>query len=258
MLGRPCVLAAGIVLAAAALTAASPAMAPAATTHRAGTAIPGDGPLISSGMRGDTQTTPNWAGYAVTGSDGEFSSVSAGYTVPALKCPGGSQASGLWVGLDGDTTLTVEQTGIAALCKGTTPKYYSWYEFYPNAPHNFPNTIKPGDAISASVTYSGDGNYVLYIKDSTQHWSHTVHQSGEGDNGSAEAILEAPLNRYGETADLSNFGTASFTSVTVNGMAIGTLDPTEIVMTDSAGKTKAAVSALATNNGFTVTFKRKN
>jgi hypothetical protein len=39
--------------------------------------------------------------------------------------------SSFWVGFDGDTTATVEQTGSEADCSSGSPVYYGWYEMYP-------------------------------------------------------------------------------------------------------------------------------
>src|SRR5437899_1214954 len=57
----------------------------------------------------------NWSGYAVSASD--VTSVSATFTVPEVGPPGSigglSPDFSAWVGIDGYTSATVEQTGIA-------------------------------------------------------------------------------------------------------------------------------------------------
>src|SRR5262245_7033344 len=58
-------------------------------------------------------TSSNWSGYAVTG--GRYTSVSASWTEPSVSCSGTAYSS-FWVGLDGDTSGTVEQTGTDADC----------------------------------------------------------------------------------------------------------------------------------------------
>src|SRR4051794_32080572 len=62
-------------------------------------------------------TSSNWSGYAVTG--GTYTSVSASWTEPSVSCSGTAYSS-FWVGLDGDTSSTVEQTGTDADCSGST------------------------------------------------------------------------------------------------------------------------------------------
>ena len=68
-------------------------------------------------------SSSNWSGYAVTGS--RFTSVSASWTEPTARCSGTAYSS-FWVGLDGDTSNTVEQTGTDADCSGSAPQYYAW------------------------------------------------------------------------------------------------------------------------------------
>src|SRR5206468_3717647 len=116
-------------------------------------------------------TSTNWSGYAVTGS--RYTSVSASWTLPTATCSGTAYSS-FWVGLDGDTSGTVEQTGTDADCSGSTPRYYAWYEMYPKFPVNLGGTVRPGDHLSASVTTAGNGSFTLKITDSTQGWTNTT------------------------------------------------------------------------------------
>src|SRR5262245_34845971 len=61
-------------------------------------------------------TSTNWSGYAVSGF-GPYQSVSSSWRQPAVDCSKTPTAwSAFWVGLDGDTTNTVEQTGSEADC----------------------------------------------------------------------------------------------------------------------------------------------
>src|SRR5436309_10336672 len=116
-------------------------------------------------------TSTNWSGYAVTG--GRYTQVSSSWTVPPVSCAGTAYSS-FWVGLDGDTSGTVEQTGTDADCSGSTPRYYAWYEMYPKFPVNLGGTVRPGDHLSASVTTAGNGSFTLKITDSTQGWTNTT------------------------------------------------------------------------------------
>jgi hypothetical protein len=131
----------------------------------------GTRPLSLHGARNAVQSS-NWSGYAATGRT--FSTVSANWVEPSVTCPGGNQYSAFWVGLDGYSSSTVEQTGSSADCNGTSPHYYAWYEMYPAFPVNFSNTVRAGDHFSASVTHSSGSSYTLKISDTTRGWSHTV------------------------------------------------------------------------------------
>src|SRR5574337_1127022 len=68
-------------------------------------------------------TSINWSGYANTGTT--FKVVKGSWTQPSVTC-GASETSysSFWVGIDGDTTNTVEQTGTDSDCSSGTPTYY--------------------------------------------------------------------------------------------------------------------------------------
>src|ERR1700683_988484 len=185
------------------LAAAYPA---AATTNQAtgGMVQPGGLMELSNGTRPavgipqvarTTVTSSNWAGYAATGSNGPFNSVSADWVQPAGNCSGGGdQYSAFWVGLDGYSSSTVEQTGSEVDCVGRTAEYYAWYEMYPGPSENYSNTVRAGDHFNATVTWLGGDKFSLYIADTTQGWSHTTDASltSTPARSSAEVIVEAP------------------------------------------------------------------
>jgi hypothetical protein len=198
-------------------------------------------------------TSSNWAGYADTGASNAFTSVSAAWVQPAATCASGDQYSAFWVGLDGYSSSTVEQTGSAADCVGRTAQYYAWWEIYPAAETEITgHTVKAGDHFTASVTYQSPDDYVLVIADSTQSWSYTTTQALAGaKRSSAEVIAEAPCcTNRGGILPLTNFGTVDFTSALVNGSALATLTPVEIKMRDT---TVTAITGSPAEN-FGVTY----
>jgi len=201
----------------------------------------------------------NWSGYAATGGNGAFSSVSASWTEPTGTCNSrGDKYSSFWVGLDGYSSDSVEQTGTDVDCAGRTAEYYGWYEMYPAYPVNFPNTVRPGDQMSGSVTFSGSETYTLVLKDSTQGWTQTVVQNESGlARSSAEVIVEAPSSSSG-VLPLADFGTVNLTNSVVNGSAIGNFSPTEIIMVDNSGRDKDSVSSLSGGENFSATWLRSN
>ena len=187
-------------------------------------------------------TSTNWSGYAATGST--FTSVSASWTEPTVTCRSGNQYSSFWVGLDGDGSSTVEQTGSEADCQGGSPQYYSWYEMYPSAPVNFRNPVSPGDKFTGSVTYNGGSSYTLKLSDTTKGWSQTVNKSLSGaSRASAEVIVEAPSSLT-SVLPLADFGTVNFSGSTANGSQLSSLKPTEITMVSSNGTQEDSISAL--------------
>jgi hypothetical protein len=126
----------------------------------------------------------------------------------------------------------------------------AWYEVYPGAAVNFPNPVSPGDRFSGSVTYQSPSTFSLVLTDSTKAWTQTASVTlANAQRSSAEAIAEAPCCTFsGGILPLTNFGTASFSSVTVNGQPLATFHPVEIVMPNTS------VSAVNASGGFTVSY----
>jgi len=198
-------------------------------------------------------TSTNWSGYAATG--GRFTSVSATWTQPAATCTAATTYSSFWVGLDGYSSSTVEQTGTDADCSGGSPVYYAWYEMYPHFPKNLSLVIHPGDTIHASVTTAGTGTFTLTITDRTTGASFTTNQKLRSANlSSAEVIAEAPSGSGG-VLPLTNFGSVGFSAATANGQAIGNFKPDRINMVTPDGTVKASTSALSGGTAFSVTWK---
>jgi len=197
-------------------------------------------------------TSTNWSGYAVTGS--RFTSVSASWTQPTAKCSGTAYSS-FWVGLDGDTSNTVEQTGTDADCSGSTPQYYAWYEMYPKFPVNLRGTVRPGDHLSASVTTDGSGRFTLTITDSTQGWTNTTNARLKSAKlASAEVIAEAPSSSGG-VLPLANFGSVGFSAATANGSLLTSSTPHLDPITMQSGSTVKAQPSSISNGAFSVAWK---
>ena len=190
-------------------------------------------------------TSTNWSGYAVSGF-GPYTSVSSSWTQPAVDCvktPTGWSA--FWVGLDGYSSSSVEQTGSEVDCSGSRAVYYAWYEMYPKYPVNYANPVSAGDSFTASVTYVGSGYFRLSLSDTTRGWSHTTTQRlKSARRGSAEAIAEAPSGSGG-VLPLADFGNIGFTGATVDGSLLTSSTPgVEPITMISAGAVKAAPSAI--------------
>jgi Peptidase A4 family len=192
----------------------------------------------------------NWSGYAVTGSNGTFKSVTANWTEPTGKCTSGQTTySSFWVGLDGYSSDSVEQTGSEVDCNGRTPSYYSWYEMYPAYPVNFAKTVKAGDSFTGTVTFSGTNTYTLKLSDNTQGWTKTITKKQSGlDRSSAEVITEAPSDSAGPLP-LTDFGTVNYSSSAVNGTSLGTQNPQGIYITG-----EDTTSSINSSGGFSNTW----
>ncbi len=212
---------------------------------------------LSGAAQATTTTTSidsvSWAGYVVSGANGSYQSVSADWTVPTVKCVSGTQFASFWIGLDGYSSDSVEQTGIDADCSGGTVSYSGWYDLYPASPVYFGNAISAGDSMSASVTFSGTTTYTFVLADATADWSHTITKSASGlARSSAEVVTQGP----GPAGVLTDFGKITFTKCEVNGTSLGGQDPTAVTMVDGSGKVMVSPSAITAAGKFTNTWLR--
>jgi hypothetical protein len=211
-------------------------------------AMHGIGPMTAVGRSRHAVQSTNWSGYAAH--TATYTSVSASWIEPTAHCPGGSQFSSFWVGLDGFNSNTVEQTGSEVDCRSGTPKYFGWFEMFPAFPVNYSNPVHPGDHFAGSVTFNGGSSFTLTLKDTTAGWSHTVHKSLSGaGRSSAEVIAEAPSSSGG-VLPLADFGTVHFSNATVNGASLGSANPVKITMVNNSGRAKDSVSALSGGAAF--------
>ena len=153
----------------------------------------------------------NWSGYAVTGT--AFTNAKASWTVPKVNCTKTPNTySSFWVGLDGWTSTTVEQTGTDSDCDGKTPSYYSWYEFYPKGSVLISSVaVSPGNHMFAEVSFSSSRFTVTITNESTgRSFSKSGRVSGAA-RSSAEWIAEAPCcTNAGGILPLADFGTVDF------------------------------------------------
>jgi Peptidase A4 family len=193
--------------------------------------LPG-GPMVSlsggAGVRNGTvnpvSASLNWAGYAVeSNTSGAFRSVSASWREPRVNCSGvrGRRLASFWVGLDGANSNSVEQLGTDSDCRGKTPSYFAWWEMFPAVSVDFHTSVRPGDLMTASVTFRGTKTYVLFIRDATRHWKRTIIKNEAGlARSSAEIIAEAPallINGQAVIQNLADFANLRFTGSRVNG-----------------------------------------
>lgn len=211
------------------------------------------------GVKGAEVTSSNWSGYAVTGSNGHYKSVSASWKQPTAHCSGsGTTYAAFWVGLDGYNSSSVEQTGTLIECVGSTAYYYGWYEMYPAGLITYSNALHAGDSISASVTFSGTATYTLVLKDSTRGWTRTTTKNQSGlARSSAEVITEAPCcTSSGGILPLANFGTVNYTGSSDNSSSMGTQSPTEIIIVDGSGRQEDSTTAISSTGAFGNTWIR--
>jgi hypothetical protein len=238
----------------------APTLATAATTPSQ------HGPMKFHGLHpGGGIDSSNWSGYAVIGSKFTFAKGSG--HVPEVNCDKTPNSfSYFWVGIDGYSDNTVEQTGTASDCNGTTPVYFAWYEFFPAGIQIIDLPISAGDVIGASVIYSG-GQFTLGIHDHNtgQEFSVTLNAPG-AQRSSAEWITESPTGVLADF-DKSNYGfdntgdegtnraNDKSTSGPISDFGSNVVD---ITMVNSSGVVEAVPTALTKDGtSFTVDWKHE-
>jgi hypothetical protein len=248
---------------------AQPAAIVTPRQHAPRRVYPGVPPRVEGNVTVEDST--NWSGYAVTGSS--FTSAKGSWTIPTVTCSKTPNTySSFWVGIDGWTSTTVEQTGTDSDCDGSSPSYYAWYEFYPAGSVLISSVpVSPGNHMSASVTYSGTEFTVTITNESTgKSFSKAGRVSG-AKRSSAEWIAEAPCcTNSGGILPLADFGTVDF-GQDYTGVS-GTNDATDssvsgqisdfgsdvfesIMVNGSTGADEAVPSALTSDGtSFTVTW----
>ena len=173
--------------------------------------------LIS--VRGTTDDSLNWAGYAVTPGSG-ITAVSSTFTVPSAgEVPPGFGAS--WAGIGGFSTSDLIQAGVSendavggALLGG---QYNAWYEILPasetpitgGCTGNVPScTVNPGDKISVNISNAGGNTWDISLSDAG-NWSWSKSLNYASTESSAEWIQEAPSLAAVQTLP-ADVGTVSF------------------------------------------------
>jgi hypothetical protein len=167
-------------------------------------------------------TSSNWSGYAVTAPSTSFSDVKATWVQPAATCAARETSSAsFWVGLGGYAAGArgLEQIGTSSSCQNGVATYDAWYELLPAASTPIDLTVTPGDTLVAEVAGSGS-TATLSLTDVTtgQTFATTLNVSVP-DWSSAEVVAEAPslCSRTCQIMPLTNFGSVSFTGVSVTG-----------------------------------------
>jgi hypothetical protein len=228
-------------------------------------------------------TSSNWAGYAVEqgasvnsttgelygGTAGVVTDVQGTWVVPSVT--GSRKSTGyssVWVGIDGYDSSTVEQIGTEQDWIHGKKSYYAWFEMYPNAGYRILAPVKPGDTMTAEVSYA-DGQFTLTITDTPvrgkRGWTFSITQSDFSTpavRDSAEWIVEAPSALTGsglQLLPLADFGTVYFSDAQATlGSTTGSISTwpyDAITMVD--GTATATPSALSSGGtSFSVAFSQ--
>jgi hypothetical protein len=171
----------------------------------------------------DSNTSSNWAGYAVHRSGVRFRTISASWRAPNASCrPGNQTYSASWVGLGGYSlqSAALEQIGTETDCNVSGQVLSSaWYELVPGPSQPIRLTVHPGDAMSATVAVVGHRVSVTLNNHTRHHSFSKTLNAAAIDVSSAEWIVEAPSECLGpnacQTLPLADFGSTSFGQASV-------------------------------------------
>lgn len=189
----------------------------------------------------------------MTGSTDSVTAAYGSWTVPTVTCPSGQTSyAAFWVGIDGYSDSTVEQTGIFAQCTNGVASYSAWYEFYPAASVSISSVkVAPGDEITASVTYSSTSGQFTDTISSSGGGSYSTSSAVSGaERSSAEWIVERPevCSFTCSLTTLSDFGVGNLGSdyTGVAGTSAATVGGTTGPITSS---TNAAITMVSGSSG---------
>jgi len=224
-------------------------------------------------IRNTDGSSLNWGGYAVETNlkkpqKGSVDSVAGQWLEPNVSASSSASTySAFWVGIDGDSSSSVEQLGTEGDWTPGGEQHYAWFEMYPKAGFTitgFP--VAPGDQIGAGVRHSGNGQFVLAITNYTAGVYFVVpanySRSRSAACSSAEWIVEAPF--AGGVLPLADFGTIPFAEcrTEVNGVSGSILNPgwqfEAITMQTQSGTAKAIPSPLSQDGtSFSVRWRHE-
>ncbi|PDY25388.1 hypothetical protein COM83_04455 [Bacillus cereus] len=178
-------------------------------------------------------------GFGLIGSDPVFDTIQAEWNVPTITgIPTDPNAQVLiWIGIGGGgplrhqpATHNVIQVGTGAKYDAFgNPAYYAWWEAYgmpddrgENLLDEIQYKVEPGDKIRAwlmhGISFPGAGTgWEVNLRNDTQNWTYAQYQFYNGDQTTAEFIVEAPQNfASGVPFPLANYGSVTFEKCFVN------------------------------------------
>ncbi|HVA21992.1 MAG TPA: G1 family glutamic endopeptidase, partial [Candidatus Micrarchaeia archaeon] len=180
------------------VTWASPTTTPTATPVATPTPTPTATPVATSTPTPTPTSTipiysyPNWSGYTV--GNGPYTGASGNFNVPSIYASSTVTNTSEWVGIDGVTNNDVLQTGVDEIYDPSTNlvTFQPWYETYPAPPVNINMYVSPGDQMTATVAYMGNGEATMTLTDDTTGATFSTEQPYSGPLTSAEWIAESP------------------------------------------------------------------
>lgn len=212
-------------------------------------------------------TSTNWSGYASISNissptPGYVTSAQGSWIIPTLACGSSSTYSSAWVGIDGYSDGTVEQTGTEQDCINGVQQNYAWFEMYPHPSYKIAIPVHTGDVFNAKVASVGSNLFQLSLTDVTTGQSYSNIFKAKAQRSSAEWIVEAPYS--GGVLPLANYGTLTFNNAqftdsagtvhAIDGKGAGTFDAITMHDPNGGNSTPSALTDVGTTSSFTTTY----
>jgi hypothetical protein len=193
-----------------------------------GHALRAQGHLVSLNA---TEST-NWAGYNQGFLDHDvFTQIGGDWTVQTATqhTAGRAESSATWIGIGGgcatDDCLATDQTLIQAGTESNVDTqgratYGAWYEIIPAPSLGISMEVQPGDHMHVDLSQIVPDVWVVTIKDVTTNSTFAKTIPYPSTMGSAEWILETPVQVSASNPGFSampNLTRTTFTGLTVNG-----------------------------------------
>jgi hypothetical protein len=202
------------VAAAFAFSASAPHRAVATRAATSGILIPSyPGEILP--LAGGTVHSANWSGYAVRSTQHAISGVSGTFVVPHVPSNDFGIAA-TWAGVGGFKTHDLVQAGTLEEGRFYGRQYFAWYELLPagltrlhGCSGDYRCTVTPGNHISVNVHQVSSRTWSISVTDQG-HWSWSRQFHYNSSRSSADWILEAPSNGFGQTYPLAHVGTVHF------------------------------------------------
>jgi hypothetical protein len=219
-------------------------------------ATPGPSPVLPIPFtRARSGQSRNWSGYSASG--GNFTAVSATWTVPKVTSPGGFSSDATWVGIGGERSRDLIQAGTeASIGRSGQPSYQAWIEMLPGTSRPVSLDVSAGDSVTVSITNQGKDQWQIALVNNTTGKRYETTETYTSSFSSADWIEEAPSGGR-RTLPLDDFGTVTLTkgSTVKDGkrMTIAQAGARSVTMIDASGRAIATPSSLSQDgDGFSV------
>ncbi|EJT97834.1 hypothetical protein DACRYDRAFT_71502, partial [Dacryopinax primogenitus] len=172
----------------------------------------------------------NWAGPVYSGNGGTYTAVTGTFTVPTPSEPVGGlghYGASAWVGIDGYSCGIILHTGVDFMVHNGIVSYGAWYEWYPDAWHDFPNiSFSAGDEVRVTVTATNTTSGTAVIENLTT--GETVTQDITSSSALCQKNAEWIVEDYsvgGSFIQFANFSSVTFTNAVATTSSGSTQDP---------------------------------